>query len=206
MAKGTLLTNCVDDILNASMDGKRRYNLIPNDDGTYSLEDVTTYDQIGSDFGSAIVNAICKAVNESADKNKILETLDEVVATTKKGYIPDALAVKELNNSLTWDNYTFTKNADATMFGTINIVVYYSPGLYMTKLYTDLSLTGELPAHTDITLGTLNNWIGIEISAIAHARVTGETVGVKIDPDGKLLMYSHDKITQSQWFICRGVY
>ena len=100
MAKGTLLTNYVDDILNASMNGKRKYNLIQNDDGTVSLEDVTTYDQIGSDFSSAIVNAICKAVNESADKNKILETLDEVVATTEKGYIPDALALKEVNNSL----------------------------------------------------------------------------------------------------------
>lgn len=100
MAKGTLLTNFVDDILNASMNGKRRYNLIPNDDGTYSLEDVTTYDQIGSDFGSAIVNAICNAVNESVDKNKILETLDEVVATTEKGYIPDALALKKVDDSL----------------------------------------------------------------------------------------------------------
>lgn len=101
MAKGTLLTNFVDDILNATMNGKRRYKLIPNDDGTYSLEDVTTYDQIGTDFGAAVVNAIANAVNESADKNKIIDDIDTINGLTEEGYIAGGLALKNVTNSLT---------------------------------------------------------------------------------------------------------
>ena len=52
MAKQTLPTNFKDDILSSSMGGKRRYNLIQNSDGAYSLEDVTDYTQTGSDFGA----------------------------------------------------------------------------------------------------------------------------------------------------------
>ena len=43
MAKQTLPVNFKDDILNSSMGGKRRYNLIQNSNGTVSLEDVTSY-------------------------------------------------------------------------------------------------------------------------------------------------------------------
>lgn len=61
----TLPVNFKDDILDASMNGKRRYQLISNSDGTYSLEDVTEYTQEGSNFGAAQINATNTAVNES---------------------------------------------------------------------------------------------------------------------------------------------
>lgn len=61
----TLPVNFKDDILDASMNGKRRYQLISNSDGTYSLEDVTEYTQKGSNFGAAQINATNTAVNES---------------------------------------------------------------------------------------------------------------------------------------------
>lgn len=71
MAKQTLPVNFKDDILSSGMGGKRRYNLIQNDDGTVSLEDVTDYTQIGSDFGAAQVNQTNEAVNQSADKDAV---------------------------------------------------------------------------------------------------------------------------------------
>ena len=40
-----LPTNYKDDVLGDSMDGKRRYRVIENSDGTISLEDVTEYSQ-----------------------------------------------------------------------------------------------------------------------------------------------------------------
>ena len=61
----TLPVNFKDDILDASMNGRRRYQLISNSDGTYSLEDVTEYTQEGSNFGAAQINATNTAVNES---------------------------------------------------------------------------------------------------------------------------------------------
>lgn len=100
MAKATLPVNFKDDILNSSMNGKRRYNLIQNSDGTVSLEDVSTYDQVGSNFGAGNINAINQAVNESFDKNKIVKSLDDISAITESGYAPDALALKEVNDSL----------------------------------------------------------------------------------------------------------
>lgn len=65
MAKSTLPVNYQDDILNNAMGGKRRYKMINNSDGTVSLEDVTTYDQVGSNFGAGQMNATNQAVNES---------------------------------------------------------------------------------------------------------------------------------------------
>lgn len=62
-----LPTDYQDDVLASSMNGKRRYQLQLQDDGTYILNDVTTYDTIGSIFGAAAVNQICKAVNDNTN-------------------------------------------------------------------------------------------------------------------------------------------
>lgn len=99
MAKATLPVNFKDDILNAGMDGKRKFTITQNTDGTYSIEDVTEYDQIGSNFGSAQINATNTAVNASADASKIIDDLATVAANTQKGYMAGALALKEVNQS-----------------------------------------------------------------------------------------------------------
>ena len=100
MAKATLPVNFKDDILNAGMDGKRKFTITQNTDGTSSIEDVTEYDQIGSNFGSAQINATNTAVNASADASKIIDDLATVAANTQKGYMAGALALKEVNQSL----------------------------------------------------------------------------------------------------------
>lgn len=98
--KATLPTNYQDDILNVSTEGKRKYRMIYNDDGTVSFVDVTPYDQEGSDFGAGDINVINQAINESFDKNKMLKTTDELEAVTQEGYGVDALLVKSVNESL----------------------------------------------------------------------------------------------------------
>lgn len=100
MAKQTLPTNFQDDIMNSSMNGKRRYRQINNADGTVSFEDVTSYDQVGSDFGSAQLNATNKAVNESVDKSKVIDDVDVIAALVQSGYIAGALALKEVLSKL----------------------------------------------------------------------------------------------------------
>lgn len=105
MAKRTLPTNYKDDVLATSMGGKRRYNLIQNGDGTISLEDVTEYTQEGDNYGAAQLNATNAAVNESADKNNIIDSLDGVLTNTQDGMIAGAKALaqsnKDLSNKLT---------------------------------------------------------------------------------------------------------
>ena len=83
MAKATLPTNFKDDILASSMGSKRRYNVINNSDGTISLEDVTTYTQVGSTFGAAQINATNKAANAAADASKIIDDYDTLMANTQ---------------------------------------------------------------------------------------------------------------------------
>ena len=58
-----LKTTYKDDVLNASVNTRRKYNMILNDDGTASFEDVTVYSQIGDTFGAGDMNAIAKAIN-----------------------------------------------------------------------------------------------------------------------------------------------
>lgn len=100
MAKQVLPVNFKDDILASSMGGKRRYNLIQNDDGTYSLEDVTEYTQTGSDFGAGQINATNQAVNESCDKADVIDDLDDIVANQADGMIAGAKAVAQLISNL----------------------------------------------------------------------------------------------------------
>ena len=58
-----LRTNYKDDILDTSQNTKRKYDLIENQDGTYSLDDETVYTQEGDSFGASDINATNTAVN-----------------------------------------------------------------------------------------------------------------------------------------------
>ena len=100
MAKANLPVNFKDDILKENMNGKRRFNMIQNSDGTVSFDDVTDYTQVGSTFGAAQINATNEAVNNAADASKIIDDLDTIKANTKAGYIAGALAVKALDSNL----------------------------------------------------------------------------------------------------------
>lgn len=93
----TLPVNFKDDILGASMNGKRRYQLISNSDGTYSLEDVTEYTQEGSNFGAAQINATNTAVNEKVDTENVIDSLSGIAQNTSSGKVAGALALSEMN-------------------------------------------------------------------------------------------------------------
>lgn len=99
-----LPTNFKDDILDTSVNTRRRYRVYENTDGTIELEDVTEYSQVGDEFGAGQINAINTEVNKKFDKNMIVRDLDTINAIAKEGYVPDALALKEglseINDSL----------------------------------------------------------------------------------------------------------
>ena len=64
----SLYENYKDDVLNTSVNEKRKFRMIDNGDGTVSFEDVTSYTQVGDIFGAADVNEITKLLN-SIDNN-----------------------------------------------------------------------------------------------------------------------------------------
>ena len=110
MAKQVLPTNFMDDILNESMNGKRRWTITQNDDGTYTLEDATTYDQLGNTFGQAQVNAMNKAINESVDQARVIDDYKTLAAVNQNGFVPGAKPVAQLISDL--GGLSFGQDAD----------------------------------------------------------------------------------------------
>lgn len=111
MAKATLPTNYQDDILKSTMNGKRRYTMTDNSDGTKTLEDATQYERVGSNFGAADINKTNTAVNAAADASKIIDNVNDIAANTQTGYMAGALAVKELNQNLAQGQIEFDVDA-----------------------------------------------------------------------------------------------
>lgn len=112
MAKQVLPTNFMDDILNESMNGKRRWTITQNDDGTYTLEDATTYDQLGNTFGQAQVNEMNKAINESVDQARVIDDYKTLAAVNQNGFVPGAKPVAQLISDL--GGLSFGQDADGS--------------------------------------------------------------------------------------------
>lgn len=110
MAYTPLRTDFKDDILDSS-NYKRKYKQVVNSDGTFSFQDETTYQQVGSDYGAKEVNEEREAINKIYE-NKLV-TLDDVALVTEEGFFVDALAVKELNSKITAMN-NIIKNVEIT--------------------------------------------------------------------------------------------
>lgn len=110
MAKQVLPTNFMDDILNESMNGKRRWTITQNDDGTYTLEDATTYDQLGNTFGQAQVNEMNKAINESVDQARVIDDYKTLAAVNQEGFVSGAKPVAQLISDL--GGLSFGQDAD----------------------------------------------------------------------------------------------
>lgn len=128
MAKSTVPVNFKDDIMNSAMGGKRRYRMINNSDGTISLEDVTTYDQVGSTFGAAQINATNQAVNAAADASKIIDDIDAIRALTQEGYMAGALALKQVDDSLGGLRFGVDGEGNYGYFGADGSLIPFSVG------------------------------------------------------------------------------
>ncbi len=150
MAKKVLPTNFMDDILNESMNGKRRWTITRNDDGTYTLEDATTYDQLGNTFGQAQVNEMNKAINESVDQARVIDDYKTLAAVNKDGFVPGAKPVAKLISELgTGDGEMSLKSMVSELYGklanfdlVVDISKYFSTNtaqVFEVKSSTDLS-------------------------------------------------------------------
>lgn len=122
MAYTPLRTDFKDDILDSS-NYKRKYKQVVNNDGTFSFQDETTYQQVGSDYGAKEVNEERAAIN-NVYENKLV-ALDDVALVTEEGFFVDALTVKELNSNLTKTNTVLENRKpifiDSTAQGTANL-------------------------------------------------------------------------------------
>lgn len=75
-------TTFKDDVIDTSVNPRRKYNMITNSDGTVSFEDVTAYSQIGDDLTALVLNAITSEINDINSK-KLAKTdvIDNLTST-----------------------------------------------------------------------------------------------------------------------------
>lgn len=97
---GKLNTDFKDDILSEKMNGKKRVKLIPQEDGTYIIEDVTEYTQIGSSYGQKEINLLNNTVNGKLDSEKVIDDLGTALAVTEEGVPVGCKAISALNSNL----------------------------------------------------------------------------------------------------------
>lgn len=173
MAKSTVPVNFKDDIMNSAMNGKRRYRMINNSDGTISLEDVTTYDQVGSNFGAAQMNATNKAVNAAADASKIIDDIDAIRATTQSGYMAGALALKQVDDSL-----VDFKNMTA------EIIYSGTPNLPNEVEYTLLNSSTYLDEYKVIVIEIIGTPQFLDVGFIKYKHSLGKATNVIVSRIG----------------------
>lgn len=87
-----LHTNYYDDILSASMNGKKKFRLTYRNGTTeeVTIEDISEYDQYGSKFGAGDINKTNQAVNEKFDSDDVVDPM----LTTERGFAADAYQTK----------------------------------------------------------------------------------------------------------------
>lgn len=185
MAKQVLPVNFTDDLLAESMDGKRKYRIIDNGDGTVSLEDVSEYLQMGSAFGAGQINSTNQAVNESVDKDKILKTLEEVSASTDGDAVVGRGAVAELNKNMGGCVFSSDANGAYVTYEVNGSSVKKKLGSPEVKLFACKRVspgykeTITIPETGDFTLVVTNgeNWGGNSLA------VTSATVDYTIEDE-----------------------
>jgi len=172
MAKEVLSTDFKDDVLNESMDGRRRYTIIDNGDGTISLEDVSTYDQQGSLFGQALLNAFAKAINESLDKAVVVEELADVAAVTEAGYLPGAKSVAELNKNM--GGLSFGKDGDGNYgyYGADGSLIPFKSGPELVARINALSTNTTSGESFEVDCSGINGYKSLTVTSFLFVPIT----------------------------------
>lgn len=113
-----LPTNYLDDILAASMNGKRKFRITyPN--GLFeevTIEDVSEYEQIGSNFGAGDINRTNQEVNEKFDSEDVVDPM----LATKQGFAADAKLTRDAIDGIN-SNLNMRYNAE-----TDTVQIYYN--------------------------------------------------------------------------------
>lgn len=159
MAKEILPVDFKDDIMSEAMEGRRRYRIIQNSDGTVSFEDATEYEQLGSEFGQGQINKTNQAVNESLDKGRVIDSLEEIASNSETGYVMGALAGKKINQNVSDLNSELSALNDD---GAIQGMDAREDGVYIT--YTPVAgadtVTKKLGSEPIVLTGTINDMGG----------------------------------------------
>lgn len=138
-----LSTNYLDDILAQSMNGKRKYR-ITRADGTFeevTLEDVSEYEQVGSNFGAGDINKTNQAVNEKFDSGDVVDPM----LTTEPGFAADAYQTKlqfdEQNKNLGGLRFGVDGDGNYGYYGADDSLIPFKRGVATATLLKEICTT-----------------------------------------------------------------
>ncbi len=108
--------------------GKRKYTQSANTDGTFSLNDVTSYQQIGDNFGAGDMNKLAAAINGFEVKTTTFNADGSITETDGSGYVKktifndDGSIAEKLTNSESTliATKTTTFNSDGSITETVS--------------------------------------------------------------------------------------
>lgn len=204
MARQVLPTNFKDDVLADSMGGKRRYILTENADGTFSLEDATTYTQVGDVFGAARLNAICKAVNESVDQAKVVDNVDDIKAITQPGYVPGTLPLKQVISDLASAKSNFQAGCSTIAAAITAMGVSTASNATPATMAANIKKIKTAPEYMDVeivcnasssssTAGGINNISGTIFKSVSILSGSGHVLNL----DTSLEPYGYVELSQA---------
>lgn len=126
----SLKTDYKDDIPKTA---QRKYELINNDDGTVSLQDVTEYTQVGDTFGAGDINKTNKAVNDllGGTTYSTVEQLTGDHWINGKPIYTSTITVGRLGSGGSASINLVALNIDICMFDIGNSAVLMSDGVYV---------------------------------------------------------------------------
>ena len=170
-----LPVNFKDDIVDATVSNKRRYNLINNSDGTVSLDDVTTYKQVGDEFGKEQVNAINSTINQLIDNTKNIDNTPDgekyVLYAERAGTAElaenatNAVTARTAESSKTVENNFVLKNQATLTFNNNNVCTITDSRIKEDSL-ADVYFTQDSVLAAEKAVITVESYTGrIELTA-----------------------------------------
>lgn len=112
-------TDYKDDIINTTSNEKRQYEMIQNDNGTVSFNDVTVYEQVGDTLGAKELNEISEKLNISGERIRYNSNNDMVQILNDDGVWEDwssgITAVALIKNGVIISDYSSYESEISTV-------------------------------------------------------------------------------------------
>ena len=163
-----LKENYKDDILDVSVNTKRKYRMTENADGTISLDDETVYTQEGDSFGASDLNAMAHAINNTSS-----DAEHTSYDNTESGLTSDNVqgAIDEINDNLTAKVTKFSGTDSGNTYVTVDGLAYDATnkklGLKVNGADTVIPFSGD-----DISIYDMGWTAGYGANATINKNIT----------------------------------
>lgn len=174
-----LRTDYKDDILNTSVNTRRKFNMVNNSDGTVSFEDATIYTQVGDSFGAFDIN----------ETNRQIEELKKSVSDGKT-IVADAITAKGVETATDADFATMAANVLSISTGDMTQLAealqYSGLGITEDSTWDDIcsALAEAFPEQLILWDGTTNL-----LEPLIYA--TGDTSRCSVVSDWCIYVYNY---------------